>query len=127
MSKVKGSNAERELIKKFWANGWAAIRSAGSGSMHFPSPDLLVGNKLRKLAIEVKAISDKRKYFTEEDIKQLVNFSDYFGAEPWIAIKFINIGWFFLNPEDITKTKENYVVSIDDAERKGLSFEELIN
>jgi len=127
MSKRKGTNAERELIKNFWANGWAAIRSAGSGSMHFPSPDLLVGNKIRKLAIEVKATKDKRKYFSEEDIKQLINFSDYFGAEPWLAIKFINVGWYFINPEDIKPTKENYVVSVKDAEKRALSFEELIN
>ena len=80
MSKRKCTNAERKLIKKLWANSWAAIRSAGSWTMHFPSPDLLVGNKIKKLAIEVKSIKDIKKYFTEENIKQLINFSDYFGA-----------------------------------------------
>ena len=95
--------------------------------MHFPSPDLLVGNKIKKLAIEVKSIKDIKKYFTEENIKQLINFSDYFGAQPLIAIKFINVGWYFINPEDINSTKENYVVSIKDAEKRALSFEELIN
>jgi Holliday junction resolvase len=55
MSKIKGSNAERELLRMFWASSWACIRSAGSGSMHFPSPDLLAANKIRRLAIEVKA------------------------------------------------------------------------
>ena len=54
MSKRKGTNAERDLIKLFWSVGWAAVRVAGSGSMQFPSPDLLVGNKIRRLAIEVK-------------------------------------------------------------------------
>ena len=32
-TKSKGTNAERELIHNLWANGYAAIRSAGSGSM----------------------------------------------------------------------------------------------
>jgi len=37
------------------------------------------------------------------------------------------VGWYFINPEDINSTKENYVVSIKDAEKRALSFEELIN
>ncbi|MEM3373774.1 MAG: Holliday junction resolvase Hjc [Candidatus Woesearchaeota archaeon] len=125
MSKIKGTRAERELIKMFWASGWAAIRSAGSGSMHYPSPDILAGNKLRILAVEVKFTNEDKKYFSEEDKKQLINFSEYFGAEPWIAIKF-STTWVFVNPEDLKKTKEGYVFSIEDTEIKGISFEELI-
>ncbi len=126
MSKIKGTRAERELIRMFWASGWAAIRSAGSGSMHYPSPDILAGNKIRILATEVKSTKDDKKYFSEEDKKELINFSEYFGAEPWIAIKFQN-KWVFVNPEDLGKTKENYVFSVEDIERKGIGFEELIN
>ncbi len=125
MSKSKGSNAERELVKMFWAEGWAAIRSAGSGSMHFPSPDLLVGNKLRRLAIEVKALRGDNKYFPKEEIRQLVNFSEYFGAESWLAIKFINKGWVFVNPEDLDDSGKNYVFSKKKFEM-GLSFGDLI-
>ncbi len=47
--KSKGSAAERELIHKFWANSWGAIRVAGSGSSQFPSPDILVGSKIERL------------------------------------------------------------------------------
>ena len=110
MSKVKGSNAERDLIKKFWGEGWAAIRSAGSGSMHFPSPDILAGNKIRRLAIEVKSTKDNKKYFPKEEIKQLINFSSYFGAEPWVAVKFSREDWVFVNPEDLDETDSNYVL-----------------
>jgi len=123
MSKIKGSNAERELIKKFWAQGWAAVRVAGSGSMHFPSPDILAGNKIRRLAIEVKSTKDNSKYFPFEEIKQLYNFASYFGAEPWIAIKFSK-DWSFVNPEDLDKTKNNYVFYKNSS--KGLKFEDLI-
>ncbi len=125
MSKIKGSNAERELIKMFWGVGWGAIRSAGSGSMHFPSPDILAGNKIRRLAIEVKATKEEKKYFSEEEKKQLLVFSEYFGAEPWIAIKFSGGFWVFVNPEDLEKTRENYVFTKDSSNIKGLSFEEL--
>jgi Holliday junction resolvase len=123
MSKIKGTNAERNLVKLFWAAGWAAIRSAGSGSMHYPSPDLLVGNKIRKLAIEVKATKEEKKYFSCEEVKQLLDFSGYFGAEPWIAIKFPDLDWVFVNPEDLEKTKENFV--FDKNNQKALSFDEV--
>ena len=97
MSKIKGSNAEREVVKKFWASGWGAARIAGSGSMHFPSPDVLAGNKIRRLAIEVKITKENKKYFPKEEIKQLQNFASYFGAEPWLAIKFSQQKWIFVN------------------------------
>jgi len=127
MSKIKGSNAEREVIKMFWSVGWAAIRSAGSGSMHFPSPDVLAGNKIRRVAVEVKATKEEKKYFSDEEIKQLLVFSEYFGAEPWIAIRFQNGFWVFVNPEDLKKTKEgNFVFSKTSSDRRGLSFEEVV-
>lgn len=124
MSKTKGSNAERELVHMLWAHSWAAIRSAGSGSMHFPSPDILAGNKIRRLAIESKATKEDKKYFPEEEIKQLMNFASYFGAEPWIAIKFTGMAWVFINPEDLEKTETGY--SFGKNNKKGLSFEEFI-
>ncbi len=125
MSKIKGTNAERELIRMFWAAGWGAIRSAGSGSMQFPSPDILAGNKIRRLAIEVKITKESKKYFSEEEIRQLVAFSGYFGAEPWLAVKFAGAAWSFIPPDNLDKTKENYMFSKESAEKKGLSFDEL--
>ena len=122
-TKSKGTNAERDLIRKFWASGFAAIRSAGSGSMQFPSPDILAGNKVRCLAIEAKAIRDNSKYFPKEEIKQLLNFSHYFGAEPWVAIKFDRSEWVFVNPEDLDETESSYVFK--KSSKKGLSFEEV--
>ena len=123
MSKRKGTNAERELIKLFWSVGWAAVRVAGSGSMQFPSPDLLVGNKIRRLAIEVKITKENKKYFSKEDIKQLLVFSSFFGTESWLAVKFPRANWVFVNPEDLEKTRENFVFK--NKLHKGLSFEEL--
>ena len=124
MSKRKGTAAERDLVKLFWAKGFACIRSAGSGSMHFPSPDILAGNGYRRLAIEAKLTKETKKYFPRDEIKQLINFSQYFGAEPWLAIKFIGEQWKFVNPEDLDDTGNNYVFRKDS--HKCLSFEELI-
>ena len=124
--KAKGINAERDLIHKFWGKGWAAIRVAGSGSSSFPSPDLLVGNRIRKMAIECKVTKEDKKYFSIEDIKQLTTFSDLFGAEPWIAVKFGKAPWFFINLEDLEKTPQGFMISIGIVRNKGLLFEEII-
>lgn len=125
-TKSKGTNAERELIHKFNDNGWVAIRSAGSGSMQYPSPDILAGNNLRRLAIECKAINDTKKYFTIKEIDELVFFANKFGAEAWVAIKFDRMSWFFLNIEDLDKSDKSYSIDIPDAKKKGLSFDQVI-
>ncbi len=124
--KSKGINAERDLIHKFWKQNWAAIRVAGSGSSHYPSPDILAGNNLRKLAIECKCSKERKRYLTKEEVSDLKEFARLFGAEPWIAIKFDKLDWFFLTLEDIKETKNNYVVSYELTKNKGLLLEELI-
>ena len=75
-NKTKGSNAERELLHKFWSTGkWSAIRSAGSGSMKYPGPDLLVGNLVRRMSIECKSSKTNKIYLNEHDVSQLKEFS----------------------------------------------------
>lgn len=124
--KSKGISAERALVHKFWANGWACLRAAGSGSMRYPCVDLIAGNISRKLAIECKTTKSSTKYLSKEDISQLTEFSRRFGAEPWIAIKFDKKEWLFLFIEDLRKVKLNYAVDFDLAQAKGLLLEELI-
>ncbi|MBW2981927.1 Holliday junction resolvase [Candidatus Woesearchaeota archaeon] len=122
-----GINAERELIHLFWSNGWSAVRVAGSGSSHYPSCDIIASNAVRKLAIESKVTKDKGKYFSKEEIGQLREFSEKFGAESWIGIKFKNLNWFFISLEDLEIVGKNYVVSVELAKNKGLLFNQLIN
>ncbi len=126
--KSKGSAAERELVHMFNdSQVWAAIRIAGSGLTSDPNPDVLSGNGKRYLAIECKSTKDT-KYLSDGDIKQILDFSSKFGAEPWFGIKFNNRGWFFLKPSDLAKSKgDSYSVSLLLAKEKGLSFEQLIN
>ena len=125
--KSKGSNAERELLHMFWSKGWACIRSAGSGSMKYPGPDLLVGNKVRRMAIECKCTKKDKVYLDEHDVKQLKEFSNVFDARSFFAVKFSRKEWLFLSLEDIEKTQKGYVIGSKIAELRGISFQELIS
>ena len=60
-TKAKGTQGERELVKFFNEAGWGCIRIAGSGSSRYPSPDILAGNAVRRVAIECKVTKETKK------------------------------------------------------------------
>ena len=124
--KSKGINAERDLIHKFWSENWASVRIAGSGSMRYPSADIIATNKLRILAVECKTCGENNKYLTKEELDQLKTFAELFNAEPWIAVRFDREEWYFLKEENLESSGTNMVVSLDIAKNKGLPFKELI-
>ena len=125
-TKSKGTNAERELIHKLWAKGYASIRSAGSGSMKYPSPDILSAKEGRVLAIECKVTKNKSKYFEEKEIDDLKTFAKIFGAIPYIAIKFKGEDWFFMMVNELKRTEKSYMINIELAKNKGFLFEQII-
>ncbi|MBT4110452.1 Holliday junction resolvase [Candidatus Woesearchaeota archaeon] len=124
--KAKGSKGERELVKFFNENEFSCIRAAGSGSSQYPSPDILAGNAIRRLAIECKVTKDKKKYFSGSEIEQLRTFSNNFGAEAWAAIKFPDHDWYFLMLEDLENTGKCWLASLEKAKIRGLTKEELL-
>jgi len=124
--KAKGTRGERELVKFFNGAGWACLRAPGSGSSPYPSPDILAGNAIRRVAIECKVTKEPKKYLLNEEIEQLKEFSGKFGAESWVGIKFGREPWCFLLPEDLEDTGNCRLVSLELAKRKGISAEELI-
>ena len=125
-TKSKGTNAERELIHKFWANGFAAIRSAGSGSMKYPSPDILAAKGTRILAIECKVTKKQNKYFEQSEIEDLLKFAKIFNAEPFVAVKFKGNDWFFLRVGNLKKTKKLFMVDLCLAQNQGKSFDNIL-
>lgn len=124
--KAKGTKGERELVRAFNEGNWACSRIAGSGSSKYPAPDIIAGNAIRRMAIECKVTKDKKKYLTKEEIDQLRTFSQMFGAESWVAVKFGAEPWYFLMLEDLQETGNNWVVSLEVAQRRGLKVEELM-
>ncbi len=126
-AKSKGSNAERELIHMFWqVEGWVACRVAGSGSMQYPSPDLIAGNKEKKVVIECKATASDYQYLTKQEVTELVQFSQSFNAEPWIGVRFTREGWFFLKPEHLNETDKNFTISREQIKQKGIKFDKIL-
>lgn len=126
-AKSKGTKAERDLIRLFWSRGWAAMRSAGSGSQQYPSPDVLAGKDGRRLAIECKVTKEKKKYFAQEEIRHLQYFAQRLSAEAWLAVKFPEKDFYFFHIDDLQEAGKSYVVSLDLASTKGLRFVELVD
>ncbi len=122
--KAKGTFAERELIHLFWERGWFSVRVAGSGSSRYPSPDVIAGNGIRRLALECKSSSDEKRYITKEQIEDLVAFARMICAEPWVGFRH-NTKWYFLAVEELKDSGKNMLVSSDLARNRGLSIDEL--
>jgi Holliday junction resolvase len=125
--KARGTEAERELIHKFWDNEWVCVRVAGSGSSRYPSPDVLASNGFKRIVMEVKLVNASKKYFTRQEIRDLDFFATKFGAESWVGVKFEGSQWFFIPTCELDMTKsENYVVDLVRMKRKGFAFEDLV-
>ena len=126
-TKSKGISAEREIIHMFWkTDNWAAIRLAGSGSIKYPCVDIIAGKQGRKLAIESKNVSTGNLFFSKQDLEQLVDFANRFGAEPWVAIKFDKKGWYFFPVNVVMELGSGKSFNIENASTYGISFEEII-
>lgn len=124
--KSKGINAERELIHQLWGIGIPAVRVAGSGSMKYPSPDIIAFSNNQTLIFECKASIENKKYISNADVNQLIEFANKTNSKAYIAVKFTNKGWFFVETNDLIKTKENYVISLDIVKEKKLDFQNTI-
>ncbi|MEN4018577.1 MAG: Holliday junction resolvase Hjc [Methanobacterium sp.] len=124
----RGSRVERELVKMLWDADCAAMRApASGGATKKPLPDIIAGNGRVYLAIEVKTTSANHIYINSRKIIGLKEFSEIFGAEPYLGVKFKNKKWRFVHVDDLIETRgENYKVDVDLAYSAGLEFDELI-
>ncbi|MDD5331795.1 MAG: Holliday junction resolvase Hjc [Candidatus Nanoarchaeia archaeon] len=125
--KSKGSRTERELFHLFWNKKIGTIRVAGSGSTSMPAPDLLVGLKNKVLAIECKSGKGTR-YVTKDQIGELKQFAEAFGATPIVAVRFNNTEWRFLELKDLkeSRTGNNFVLEKEHSRTFGKVFEDMI-
>jgi len=121
----KGANAERELLKLFWAKGYAVARSAGSGKNALPMPDLIVMGKGRSMVIEAKAWKNNNLTILEYQMEELFKWRDIARAEVYVAWRYPNKGWVFVKPEHFHKNK-HYSISFAEAQRVGATLDALL-
>jgi len=128
----RGIQDERSLARLLWKRGFAVMRAPASGaSTKMPRPDLVVGRRDRGLqfAIEVKTTRKNVLYIRGASIAQLLEFSQIFGCQPIVAIKFKGQRqpWLFIRPYQLLATPGlNYKISLKDALQKGMDFKTLI-
>lgn len=126
MSKKSGIAAERELLHMLCDKGFSCIRAAGSGSMPEPSCDLLAGNGILKVAIECKTCKTKKKYLEKQQMKDFELFAQRFGLSALIAVRFARQGWWFISPEQLDDTGKGLAISLEDIQKRGKNFDELV-
>ena len=97
----KGSAEERDLVHKLWDRHFAAMRAPAS-------------------------TTKDKIYIDAPQIDALVEFSNIFGATPYLGAKFKHTKWLFLSPEMIQRTKNgNYKVEKDYSLEKALEIDEI--
>lgn len=123
-NKQKGSNAERELVKKFNENNWRAARVAGSGVMDKSDCDIIAGRSGRgkKYGIEVKTSKKPFKYVSKEQMENFLIFTEIFGLKPVIALRFNREGWLFIEPGRMKDSGNNFAITLEEARKKGKKF-----
>ncbi len=122
----KGANAERELMRLFFQQGFSVVRIAGSGTSPLPAPDIIAIRKGRIIAVECKARKASNLAITIEQIGELLGWAKKAGAEPWIAWKIPRKGWLFLKTGQLSNTGKFYTISMKDAFAKGKPLQEII-
>ncbi|MBD3192380.1 MAG: Holliday junction resolvase [Candidatus Heimdallarchaeota archaeon] len=129
-----GIQAERDLVHRFWSEGFAVLRApASGGGTDLPRPDLIVGSveRQRFFVLEIKTIKRKVLYLQAEQIEGLIEFANRLGFEPVLGVKFKwqGKGFLFLKvPEQLEQVRDsaNYKITLAEACRVGQSFGELI-
>jgi len=103
---TKGAKGEREVLDLFDGWGFVGLRAPSSGSTtERELPDVLIGNNGYVLAIEVKRPGGDYLYLEEEEVEDLMYFSEMFGAEHYIGVRFdYGRDWFFFREWDMHQT-----------------------
>jgi len=129
---TRGIDAERSLVNILWKNGFAVMRAPSSGSAtKRPLPDIIAGSKKRGLqfVLEVKTTRLETLYVDYDSIHQLLEFSQTFGCEPYLAIRFRGLtrNWIFSRPSQLQITKgKNYKITLKEALATGFDLKTLI-
>ena len=126
MSYSKGARRERELLSNLNERGYVGLRAPSSGSTtQRELPDIIAGKNGFSLAIEVKASSKDKIYVDKTEIEDLKTFSDAFGSEYYLAVKFNYCDWMFFKDEELFETEKSYRIEKDLSEESQKTIDEV--
>jgi len=126
--RLRGFQAERDLVKLLWRLGFAVIRAPASGSKikRAVYPDVVAIHKGKVLVFEVKRRSELSTiYIPKEQVEKLKIFSERAGGEAFIAIKVPGRDWIFIELRDIEELNDKFRIS-KEVLNKGLTIHDLI-
>ncbi|MHA1278679.1 MAG: Holliday junction resolvase Hjc [Candidatus Helarchaeota archaeon] len=131
MTKKYGITAERQLVKLFWEHEFGALRvpASGAGAKSYPKPDIIAGNGKNFYAFEVKTTNTEKIYLRNDEVQELVDFSETFGCIPYVAVKFKKKSreWKFFKVSDIDRTRTgSYRIAFKQDFDKGINFKTLV-
>lgn len=78
--KRRGYDAERSLVRKLRSLGFKAVRVPSSAPSSEPLPDVFATLDDGLLAVEVKASTGDRVYFSSNQVKKLFEFLEIFST-----------------------------------------------
>ncbi|MDE1851655.1 MAG: hypothetical protein KGH69_03135 [Candidatus Micrarchaeota archaeon] len=106
----KGARTERELLGKFYDNGYSVVRAAGSG-VNALGPDLVVIRAKECIAIECKAWEKGSLALDPEQYMKLVEWERNTDFPTFVAWRMNGSGWFFIKLEEFTKAERNWNIT----------------
>ena len=91
-----------------------------------PTPDIVACRRGRILAIECKTSRKNQVYLKDDQVDDLKAYSKTAGAEPLLAIKFLQQQWHFLKPARLPRTNgSTLVVSREFVAKRGMTITDL--
>ncbi len=94
----KGARAERELAEILWNNGWAVVRSAGSG--HTYAPDVVGVRRGFVVGFECKAVEKDVVYVRREQLEKMKTWEERAGGIVVIAWRKNGKRWKIFEPKE---------------------------
>ena len=126
--RLRGFQAERDLVKLLWKLGFAVIRAPASGSKVKRAiyPDVVAIRKGKVLVFEVKRRSELSTiYVPKEQVEKLKVFSERAGGEAFIAIKIPGRDWIFIELKDMEELDNKFRIN-KEVLSKGLTIYDII-
>ncbi len=126
----RGFRAERELVKKLWKYGFAAIRGPASGAKVKKSvyPDVVAIYKGKVLVFEVKSRKKLQSiYMKREQLDKILEFARRAGGEAFIAIRLSDLRDWRIVPTSSLSIEGDRVKVPKDVIERAPSFETFIS